>query len=86
MILSACTAIAFTAASLVNTEMIGAGNNRNTSDTTPINMALYFAESITDLSARSTCFAPRFCPTNVAVALLSPHAGMMKNITTLMAV
>ncbi|MNY04054.1 hypothetical protein D3C86_1367050 [compost metagenome] len=51
-----------------------------------IKMTLYLAVVYTDFSARSICFAPKFCPTKVAAALLSPQAGSIKNIIILNAV
>ena len=72
---NACTAIAFITASLVNTEMIGDAPARNMMETSPMNIALYFAVIITDATARSGCFAPRFWPTSVAAALLNPDCS-----------
>src|SRR6188472_4197168 len=60
---------------------MGLAKNINRSITPDIKMALYFAVSKTLCSARSGCLAPRFWPTNVAAALLNPHAGKIKNTT-----
>ncbi|MNT75263.1 hypothetical protein D3C72_2141440 [compost metagenome] len=48
--------------------------------TMAIKIALYFVVSHTLSSARSNCFAPKFCPIKVAAALLRPQAGNMKKI------
>ena len=46
----------------------------------PMRNAQYFAVMYTDCSALSGFLAPRFCPTNVAAALLNPHTGNRKKI------
>ena len=66
--------------------MMGDANANKITETMPIKIALYFAVFITDSSARCGWFAPRFWPTNVAAALLMPHAGKIKNITSLIAI
>ena len=82
----ACAATLLTASSLVKNETRKLPNNKNTTLTIAIKITLNRMVFITDSSARSSCLAPRFCPTNVAAALLRPHAGKIKNIISLMAV
>ena len=52
--------------------------------TTPSTMALYLPAVHTACSARSGFFAPNACPTIVAAALASPHAGRIAKITVRM--
>lgn len=86
MIRTATIAWAATVASFVKKEMMAGANESNITDTSAINIALYFAVLITESSARCGCSAPRFCPTRVAAALLIPHAGNKKNMMSLMAI
>ncbi len=81
MIRNDCTPQAATASSFVKQRIIGSAKNKKTKVTKLMKMALYFAASFTLSSARSISFAPRFCPTSVAAALLNPHAGKMKKMT-----
>ncbi len=54
-------------------------------DTSPRKIILAIPTTQADRSARSGCFAPRFCPTRVAAAFASPQEGSSANKRTLMA-
>ena len=82
---NALTAVFTTAGSEFKSRTKNSADVINNSDTMAMNTALYLAVFHTDCSARSGCLAPRFCPTNVAAALLSPHAGIIKKISKRMA-
>ena len=83
---SAWIAVAFTAGCVVKKDMITSAATKKNTVTMLIKMALYFAVFKTDSEARCGWPAPRFCPTNVAAALLNPHAGSKKNMRILMAI
>ena len=75
-----------TASSFEKKRMMGFEKKVKSTITKLIKIALYLAVRKTLCSARSICFAPKFCPTNVAAALLNPQAGKIKNTTFLIAI
>ena len=79
------TATTFTPACFVKNPTITSAPAKNNMVTMLIKSALYFAVFKTDSDALCGWLAPRFCPTNVAAALLNPHAGSKKNISILIA-
>src|ERR1051326_8655366 len=74
-----------TSGSFVNTPTNCGAKIRNADETNARNTALKKLARHTDCSARSGCFAPRFCPTSIAAADPSPHEGRVEKITMRMA-